>query len=100
MIFDFYKLAYPYFRYKNAWFIFIEDEDSNDILSVKISNDRKLLTIGTKTGYKIFSINPIKLLLEKDLCGGISVVIPLCQDKIVAFVGGGSTPAAPANELM
>jgi len=59
----------------------------------------KFMAIGTETGYKIFSLNPIKLIKHKDMGGGIGLIGFYNSDKIIWFVGGGDLPAVPTNEL-
>lgn len=44
-------------------------------------------------------MNPIKLIKNKDLTGGVGMIGFYRQDKIIWFVGGGETPAAPDNEF-
>ena len=61
--------------------------------------DENFLALGTNLGYKIYSMVPIKLIKIKDLGGCIGEIGFYNSDKIIWYVGGGSSPAAPDNEL-
>mmetsp|Transcript_12665 Transcript_12665/g.11222 ORF Transcript_12665/g.11222 Transcript_12665/m.11222 type:complete len:108 (-) Transcript_12665:844-1167(-) len=76
----------------------IEDCQTNNSMTLTVSND-KYIALGTNDGYKIFTLNPIKLIKEKDLGGGIAQIGFYSSDKIIWFVGGGDLPAVPDNEF-
>lgn len=57
------------------------------------------IALGVPTGYKIYSLNPIKLIKYKDMGGQIGQIGLYNSDKIIWFVGSGDMPAAPVNEF-
>lgn len=59
----------------------------------------KYLTVGTNEGYKVFSLNPVKLIFEKLIPNGVIHVLPINKGTIVAFVGSGETPDVPTTQL-
>ena len=64
-----------------------------------ISMTSEFIALGVPTGYKIFSLNPIKLIKYKDMGGEIGQIGLYRTDKIIWFVGSGDMPAAPINEF-
>ncbi|CAI2374328.1 unnamed protein product [Moneuplotes crassus] len=73
------------------------DQKEHEVLSIALSNS--FIALGTPNGYKIYTLNPIKLIKDKDMGGGIRHIGFYNQDKIIWFVGGGNLPAVPENEF-
>jgi hypothetical protein len=73
------------------------DQKEHEVLAIAMSDE--FIALGTHNGYKIFTLNPIKLIKENDLGGGIGKIGFYNSDKIIWFVGGGDSPAVPPNEL-
>ena len=69
----------------------------DQVTAVWMNSD--FIALGVSSGFKIFSLNPIKLIKYKDLGGGIGNIGLYSTDKIIWFVGGGEMPALPKNEF-
>ena len=67
------------------------------VTAVSMTSD--FIALGVPTGYKIFTLNPIKLIKYKDMGGQIGQIGLYNSDKIIWFVGSGDMPAAPLNEF-
>lgn len=68
-----------------------------EITAIAMNHD--FIALGTNTGYKIFSMQPIKFLKNKDFGGSIGQIGFYNSDNIIWFVGGCLAPVAPDNEL-
>jgi len=79
-----------------AVWLYHNDSKSSSSLG---SSSNSFVMLGTNDGYKIFTLDPIKLIKDKDLGGGIAKIGFYSSDKIIWFVGGGDLPAVPNNEF-
>ena len=61
-------------------------KDENEILYFSINQEYNCISIGTKAGFKIFSLDPFQLLYE-NLCGPINIVEMLNTTNLILLVG-------------
>eukprot|EP00345_Euplotes_harpa_P006197 CAMPEP_0168318832 /NCGR_PEP_ID=MMETSP0213-20121227/707_1 /TAXON_ID=151035 /ORGANISM="Euplotes harpa, Strain FSP1.4" /LENGTH=114 /DNA_ID=CAMNT_0008319961 /DNA_START=119 /DNA_END=463 /DNA_ORIENTATION=+ len=61
---------------------------------------RDFIALGTSDGYKIFSLNPIKLIKEKSFGHAICQIGFYSSDKIIWFVGEGELPDPTEREFV
>jgi autophagy-related protein 18 len=61
-------------------------KDDNEILYFSINQDYTCISIGTKSGFKIFSLDPFQLLYENS-CGPINIVEMLYTTNLILLVG-------------
>lgn len=69
------------------------------ILSITFSPSNTHLAVSTTHGFILYSVYPLKQLSSVGFSGGISLVAPLWEQRLVLLVGGGTDPAFPRNEL-
>eukprot|EP00826_Nyctotherus_ovalis_P064982 TRINITY_DN9540_c0_g4_i5.p1 TRINITY_DN9540_c0_g4~~TRINITY_DN9540_c0_g4_i5.p1 ORF type:complete len:282 (-),score=57.92 TRINITY_DN9540_c0_g4_i5:390-1235(-) len=69
------------------------------ILSITFSPSNTHLAISTTHGFIMYSIYPLKQLSSAIFNGGISLIAPLWEQRLVLLVGGGAEPAFSRNEL-
>ena len=58
------------------------------MLYVSFNQDSTCFTIGTQKGFNIYSSYPLNDVYERDLDGGIGIVLMLYKSNILALVGG------------
>ena len=58
------------------------------------------MTIATPNGFQIYNVSPFKLMLKRDIDGGLSFVQMLNRSNILIFVGSGENEDDyPSNKL-
>ena len=82
----------------------MEEEDPiikpKNIYYVEFNYDSSYFTVGTDIGFLIYQTNPLNLVLEKNLNGGIGLVKILELTNIFCLVGGGAHPRFSPNKLI
>ena len=61
-------------------------KDENEILYFSINQEYNCISIGTKAGFKIFSLDPFQLLYE-NACGPINIAEMLNTTNLILLVG-------------
>ncbi|KAL5069389.1 hypothetical protein RYX36_020276 [Vicia faba] len=74
---------------------------SSSLFSLSFNQDHTCFSASTKTGFRVFSCNPLRQLFRRVFPGdGFSHVEMLHQTNILALVGGGSHPQFPRNSVV
>ncbi|GBG32931.1 Autophagy-related protein 18 [Hondaea fermentalgiana] len=72
--------------------------EENDVLFMGFNQDASCVSIGTKSGYRIFNCQPFgRNIFSTE--GGIGIVEMLFSTSLVALVGGGEKPAFSPRHL-
>ncbi|EIE89305.1 hypothetical protein RO3G_14016 [Rhizopus delemar RA 99-880] len=74
------------------------DKSNNEILFLNFNQEFSCVSIGTKSGYRIYNCDPFGCCYSKQP-GGIGIVEMLFCTSLVALVGGGETPAFSPRQL-
>lgn len=81
----------------------MEDEEegkkSEEILNVGFNRDGTLFTVSHQSGFSVFSTNPLKQTIDKNMDGGIGIAEILDKTNILALVGGGDNPKYPMDKI-
>eukprot|EP00743_Colponemidia_sp_Colp-15_P006191 GILK01006657.1.p1 GENE.GILK01006657.1~~GILK01006657.1.p1 ORF type:complete len:397 (-),score=34.65 GILK01006657.1:89-1165(-) len=75
------------------------ERKSEELLSFGFNQDFSCVSVGTKTGYKIFSCNPFQQ-CHAEARGGIGIVEMLYCTSLVALVGAGEQPTFSPRRLI
>lgn len=78
----------------------IEQQNPSKILYIDFSSDSSCFTMGTDIGFSVYQTNPLKIIMSRDLNGGIGLVKILEKSNIFCLVGGGSSPRFVPNKLI
>jgi len=77
-----------------------DDKNLNKILIASFNQDGSCFSIGTESGFKIYSTNPFRENFDRELEGGIGICEMLYKSNIHALVGGGKTPKYPHYKVI
>lgn len=74
-----------------------DSKDSKDLTvsCVNLNQDSTCICVGTNQGFRIFHLDPFKLISERKIPGGISFCQMLFRTNIVCFVGTGDNKSYP-----
>mmetsp|Transcript_65085 Transcript_65085/g.74793 ORF Transcript_65085/g.74793 Transcript_65085/m.74793 type:complete len:373 (-) Transcript_65085:188-1306(-) len=75
-----------------------QSSPSSEILCYTFNNDFSCLAMGTRTGFKIFGLDPFQLLYENNE-GGIGIIRMLESTNLIALVGSGEHPARSPRRI-
>lgn len=77
-----------------------EDQKSgSEIINVGFIWDGSLFTVSWQSGFSVYSTNPLKNTVEKEMDGGIGIAELLDRTNILSLVGGGDNPKYPINKV-
>ena len=77
------------------------DTDETGLLSVSWNQDHGCFAAGTTHGFRIYSCDPFKEILRRDLkCGGFGIVEMLFRSNILALVGAGTNAQYPPSKVI
>ncbi|KAJ1551827.1 autophagy protein, partial [Cladochytrium tenue] len=76
----------------------VHDKTGGPVLFVNFNQDSTCLSVGTRTGYKIYNCDPFGRFYSKP-DGGIGIVEMLFCTSLVALVGAGEQPALSPRRL-
>ncbi|RKP04865.1 WD40 repeat-like protein [Thamnocephalis sphaerospora] len=76
----------------------VGDKSSNDLLFINFNQDFSCISVGTRTGYKIYNCDPFGKCYAKE-GGGMGVVEMLFCTSLVALVGAGEQPGSSPRRL-
>ena len=76
------------------------ESSQNKILFISFNQDSWCFTIGTETGFKIYSSYPISDCFERNLNGGIGIIEMLYKRNILGLVVEGTYPKFNINKLI
>ncbi len=77
-----------------------DDKSINKILTATFNQDGSCFSIGTESGFKIYSTSPFRDNFERALEGGIGICEMLNRCNILALVGGGKSPKYSPNKVI
>ncbi|CAG9314695.1 unnamed protein product [Blepharisma stoltei] len=72
--------------------------ESEEILHLSFNQDRTLLTLGSRTGFKVFKVYPLELIHQEDN-GNFKIVEMYESSLLVSLVGAGEQPAFSPRRL-
>jgi len=80
----------------------MQPESQHIINNLRLNQDSTCFAIATDEGFRIFSTNPLKELINRDHCGigELSIVEILDRTNIIAFVGSSNNLKFPKNKLV
>jgi WD repeat-containing protein 45 len=76
-----------------------EKKEGPEIINITFNKFASHFMISMQTGFKIYSTNPLKNTISKDMGGGIGNVDMLDRTNILSLVGGGDNPKYPVDKV-
>ena len=70
------------------------------VLYMSINQDGSCLNVGTTRGFKVFSLDPFKLRIARDLQTSVAICECLYRTNIVAIVGQGENSKFPSSRVV
>lgn len=67
------------------------------ITSIRLNQTNSHFSVATSSGYKIYTLKPLRLCSKKDLKGGIAIAEMLEVTQFLALVGGTEKPFLQPN---
>jgi WD40 repeat protein len=74
--------------------------DNQEILYCNFNQDAGCFSVGLNNGFRIYNVDPFKLMFSRQFGSGIGIVEMLYRCNILALVGGGKSPRYPTNKVM
>jgi len=72
----------------------------NELVYVDFNQDSTCLTVGTKTGYSIYALEPFQRILNVKDMGGTGIIEVLFNSSLVVLVGSGDNPTFSSRRLL
>src|SRR5437016_5464166 len=89
--------------YKNEEHAFeavIDKKININIMHIGFNQDYSCFICCTNSGFIIYTTEPQKETIKRDLNGGIGYAEMLFRCNLIALIGGGKNPYYPANKVM